>query len=189
MSSTNIATALSEADFWDLIATARKKAKDDDQLADELVKLLSKESEEKILAFGRIFEVLHNRSYKSDLWCTAYVASGGCSDDGFDYFRGWLIGRGKDVFYGAMSNPDSLLKEFESLKKQDGIPENEMMLGVASSAYEEKTGKDDYYDELEKLAGETEPREELNMDWSEDDEDSMSKICPKVFQKFWNDPL
>ncbi|MBX9671407.1 MAG: DUF4240 domain-containing protein [Candidatus Obscuribacterales bacterium] len=188
MSSSNIATTLSESDFWELIAKARKLANDDEQLSDELVKLLSKESEEKILSFGHIFEVLHNRSYKSDLWCTVYVACGGCSDDGFDYFRGWLIGRGKDVFYAAMSDPDSLLTEFQTLKKQEGFPENEMMLGVASSAYEEKTGKGDFYDQLEET-GRPEPREELEMNWSEDDEDSMSKICPRVFKKFWHDPF
>jgi hypothetical protein len=30
-----------------------------------------------------------------DQWGAAYLANGGCSDDGFDYFRGWLIGQGR----------------------------------------------------------------------------------------------
>ena len=36
-------------------------------------------------------------SYRWDLWGAAYLANGGCSDDGFDYFRGWLIGQGRKV--------------------------------------------------------------------------------------------
>jgi hypothetical protein len=29
------------------------------------------------------------------MWVAAYLMNGGCSDDGFDYFRGWLIAQGR----------------------------------------------------------------------------------------------
>ena len=32
----------------------------------------------------------------------------GCSDDGFDYFRGWLIARGRQAFDQAVADPDAL---------------------------------------------------------------------------------
>ncbi|WP_217498085.1 MULTISPECIES: DUF4240 domain-containing protein [Sphingomonas] len=35
------------------------------------------------------------RSYRWDLWRAAKVAKGGVSDDGFEYFRTWLISRGR----------------------------------------------------------------------------------------------
>jgi hypothetical protein len=41
-------------------------------------------------------------SYNPELWCAAYIVSGGCSD-GFEYFRCWLISQGK-VFYHVKSN-------------------------------------------------------------------------------------
>ncbi|MFL6076856.1 MAG: DUF4240 domain-containing protein [Mycobacteriales bacterium] len=36
-------------------------------------------------------------SYQGDLWGAAYLINGGASDDGFDYFRGWLIARTRGV--------------------------------------------------------------------------------------------
>ncbi|MFE5591185.1 DUF4240 domain-containing protein [Streptomyces sp. NPDC056549] len=32
----------------------------------------------------------------------AYMVNGGCCDDGFDYFRGWLIAQGRNVFERAV---------------------------------------------------------------------------------------
>jgi hypothetical protein len=39
----------------------------------------------------------------------AYIIDGGCSDDGFEYFRCWLISRGKETFIKLKANPDSLI--------------------------------------------------------------------------------
>jgi hypothetical protein len=48
------------------------------------------------------FEFHHERtfadSYDWGLWGAAYVINGGCSDDCFDYFRAYLISRGREVF-------------------------------------------------------------------------------------------
>jgi Protein of unknown function (DUF4240) len=43
-----------------------------------------------------------------DLWGAAYTINGGASDDGFYYFRCWLIGMGKDIYEAAVADPDSL---------------------------------------------------------------------------------
>jgi hypothetical protein len=37
-------------------------------------------------------------SYRTVLWAAACLINGGYSDDGFEYFRGWLIVQGRDVF-------------------------------------------------------------------------------------------
>ncbi|MFF5497583.1 DUF4240 domain-containing protein [Streptomyces aquilus] len=34
--------------------------------------------------------------------------NGGCSDDGFDYFRGWPIAQGREDFERATADPDAL---------------------------------------------------------------------------------
>ena len=36
------------------------------------------------------------------------MINGGSSDDGFHYFRAWLISRGQAVYEAAVANPDSL---------------------------------------------------------------------------------
>lgn len=47
-------------------------------------------------------------SYRAPLWAAAYVINGGCSDDGFDYFRGWLIMQGREVFEQVLADPEAL---------------------------------------------------------------------------------
>ena len=49
-----------------------------------------------------------NESYRWDLWSAAYLANGGCSGDGFDYFRGWLIGQGRTAYETVLADPDAL---------------------------------------------------------------------------------
>ena len=41
------------------------------------------------------------------MWCAVRIVWGGGSDDGFDYFVGWLIVQGKAAFESALANPDS----------------------------------------------------------------------------------
>lgn len=36
------------------------------------------------------------KTYDWDLWGAAYLINGGASDDGFDYFRGWLLSQGSE---------------------------------------------------------------------------------------------
>ncbi|MER7341367.1 DUF4240 domain-containing protein [Streptomyces sp. NPDC000075] len=36
---------------------------------------------------------------------TAHGANGGCSDDGFDYFCGWLITQGPEAFERVVADP------------------------------------------------------------------------------------
>ena len=47
-------------------------------------------------------------SYRSSLWAAVYVINGGCSHDGFDYFRGWLMLQGRETFGQAVADPGSL---------------------------------------------------------------------------------
>jgi hypothetical protein len=46
-------------------------------------------------------------SSRSSLWAAAYVINGGCSDDGFDYFRAWLMLQGQGTFGQAVADLDS----------------------------------------------------------------------------------
>src|SRR6185369_13592042 len=74
-----------------------------------LVMHLEKLSPEKIVGFRLRTDKLLYDSYNSEMWCAGYLMNGGCSDDGFEYFRLWVISRGREVYENAKADPDSLV--------------------------------------------------------------------------------
>ncbi|WP_456302028.1 DUF4240 domain-containing protein [Streptomyces goshikiensis] len=99
--------------FWELIAEARDRAitaHDSEAIAREATSLLAARPVEEIAAAEQVLWGLMVESYTNPLWAAAYTANGGCSDDGFDYFRGWLITQGREVFERVVADPDALAK-------------------------------------------------------------------------------
>jgi Protein of unknown function (DUF4240) len=90
---------------------------------------------------------LHQISYLANLWGTAFLMNGGASDDGFDYFRGWLISQGRKVFEAALENPDSLSDVIDKDAEADFEFENASILNVAVWVWQTKTGleTDEFY--------------------------------------------
>ena len=66
-------------------------------MAKRAVAELATRDPEEIVAWGRHLDKVMAASGKEDLWAAAYLINGGCSDEGFDHFRGWLIAHGRDV--------------------------------------------------------------------------------------------
>lgn len=131
-----------EAEFWGLIERSKGKSEDTDEQAAILTDILSKRSKEDIIAFGQIFRRYYVNSYQSDLWAAAFIINGGCSNDGFDYFRGWLIAQGKDVYMNALENPEYLTRVIHEDDLDYGV-ECEDMIYVSGKAYSLKTGEDE----------------------------------------------
>lgn len=100
---------MDEAQFWTIIEAGGSKAPADPerQLA-AARKRLAKLSSEEIRDFHRFFNQKVADAYTWDLWGAGYLINGGCSDDGFHYFRAWVISRGRAVYEAAVANPDSL---------------------------------------------------------------------------------
>lgn len=100
---------MEESRFWAII-----EAGGDEALADPELQLAAVREELRTLTLGEIgdFDRLYRQkladAYAWDLWGAAYLINGGCSDDGFFCFRGWLISRGRKVYEAALENPDSL---------------------------------------------------------------------------------
>jgi hypothetical protein len=89
--------------FWAIVDTARGIAGSDTEgRVDALRHLLSTESLEEIQSFQSHYDAQIRRSYRWDLWGAAYLMNGGASDDGFRYFRNWLISEGRVVFEAAL---------------------------------------------------------------------------------------
>lgn len=98
-------------DVWSLIERARREVPanaDADAVAARTVELLTQYAPEQIAAFDRSLRGLLAASYQQDLWAAAYLINGGASDDGFEYFRGWLIAQGREAFERALADADSL---------------------------------------------------------------------------------
>ncbi|MBK7936968.1 MAG: DUF4240 domain-containing protein [Lewinellaceae bacterium] len=161
-----------------MIERAKSKAEDTYEQVEILTELLSNRNEDDIVKFGKIFQKLYTNSYKSDLWAAAYIINGGCSDDGFDYFRGWLIAQGKDVYYNSLDNPEYLAR---IIKADDmGEIECEDMLSVAENAYVARKGRGS--EEFMELVP-NEPYPEIEIDWSEEGDDLKNRF-PKLWKKF-----
>jgi hypothetical protein len=166
---------MNEQRFWQLIDESRAAAggardmASAGEQAESLEELLMREPPADILDFERMFSALMARSYDWNLWGAAYVLNGGCSDDGFDSFRAWLIGQGKKVFEAVLAAPDSLV-DFV-----DDEVESEQLLYVAARAYEAQTG-----DEIPSVsvALSDVPRGE---EWEEED---LPERFPRLSAKF-----
>jgi len=117
--------------FWVIV----ERCKDCEFPEAKLEEILSDLQPEEIAEFFFIFSRLESYAYSETVWCAAYLLNGGCSDDGFDYFRRGLIAKGRAVYELALKNPDDLV----CLWGQGDI-RNESFGHAAPDAYMKKTG-------------------------------------------------
>src|SRR5580693_1149873 len=161
---------MTEDRFWELIEEHVEVGDDFGADPSALQEALGVLTPEEILSFDGVFNKLYCASYSWPLWGTAYLINGGCSDDGFDYFRAWLIAQGRSVFERASQDPDALADHSE------GDVECEDMLYTASRAYETATG------------GEMPDRPyrypELGEGWDFDDNKEMKRRFPPLFARY-----
>jgi hypothetical protein len=158
--------------FWKLTESAYRD--DGAEHFEALKATLALMSEDELIAYQAQFDELMAAANVIDLWGAAYLINGGCSDDGFDYFRGWLLTRGREVFEAALANPDSLA---DVVDEED--VECEEMLYVAMHAYEEVTGED--------FEGSGMDYSNLGDGWDFDDAKQMQRRYPRLWAKFGYD--
>ncbi|MGK5733959.1 DUF4240 domain-containing protein [Streptomyces sp. URMC 124] len=170
---------MDETEFWELIDTTREAAEGDAQeQADLLIERLMQLDPERVVDFARHFESRYNRAYLWDLWGAAAIMLNGASDDVFDYFRCWLIGQGREVFEGAMHDPDRLADLLEDFDEEvDGDGED---LGYAADeAYEQLTGA-----ETPDLGLPDQPAEPLGTPVDPEDEAALAERFPALWERF-----
>ncbi|MEU9127980.1 DUF4240 domain-containing protein [Kitasatospora sp. NPDC048540] len=138
---------MDKAEFWQLIAVARGGVldpSDGEAVAERAAGLLAARPRAEILAAQQVFWDLMAESYRTPLWAAAYLLNGGCSDDGFDYFRGWLITQGREAFECAVERPDTLagLPAVRAAVAGSAELECEEALGIAWDAHLAATGSE-----------------------------------------------
>jgi hypothetical protein len=174
---------LDEDLYWQIINESLLNSNNQDEQQEYLTKHLQNLTPGEIIGFKLRTDKLLFDTYNPELWCAGYIINGGCSDDAFEYFRRWIISRGRDVFYNAKNNPDSLVTE---ISDEIDYYDFESLSEIPNDAFEAKTLSDiyEYIDEVNfrKIVG---PYPEIKFNWEEEDPQSMQTICPKLFEKKW----
>lgn len=174
---------LDETIFWEIIDNSLKSTNNESNQIEFLITEIEKLTPKEIIGFRLRTDKLLYDTYNSEMWCAGYIMNGGCSDDGFEYFRNWIISRGKEVYYSAKENPDNLISEYVEGKEYYDL---EDFWYVALTAFNNRTGKHlyDYISEDFKTNEQNYQLFEFN--WEEDNPESMKSICPRLFEKMWN---
>ena len=138
------------------------------------------------------------RADSVDLWgAAARIRGGFCSDDGFEYFRYWLIGRGRAVFEHAVAAPDSLAETSEIQRlvgrrprdwdEDVEWPEWETLAYIAADAYAAVTGEQDedaFDDAVNEFEGEDFPDYLAEQQWNARDEEVAAVKIPNLARAF-----
>ncbi|MFI7607987.1 DUF4240 domain-containing protein [Micromonospora sp. NPDC049366] len=172
-------------DFWQLIDEARAGGGGEaGAVAARAVALLAERDPAEIVGYAHHQQRVLAASYKVDLWGAAYLINGGASDDGFEYFRGWLMTQGRQVFARAVADPDSLaeLPQVRAAALTGEEFESEDMLAAPWEAYRKATATDLPADR------DPVPTPDLNDFWDFDDEAEARRRLPRLAALFVEPP-
>lgn len=178
------AAMMDEDRYWQLVADSLSNTDgEQEEQAAYLTRELGKLRPTDIVGFRLRTDKLLYDTYNSEMWCAGYIMNGGCSDDGFEYFRLWVISRGRQVYENARTLPDSLA-DVDGGTVED-LFDFESFWYVANNAFQQKTGKQLYdfidYDNFKFTEGKY-PNMEFN--WTEEDAESRKQVCPRLFERF-----
>lgn len=164
---------MDDSRFWSLVDETRAAASGNlERQAELLRERLAQLAPDEIVEFDRLWRTRTAQSYTWDLWAAAYVISGGCSDDCFDYFRDYLVSLGREVFEAALGDPDSLA----DVARSEEEAEWESISYVRDEAYESVASVELPFDASLVV---TEPS---GTAW---DEDEVAERVPRLAAKWW----
>lgn len=172
-------------DFWAVIARATAdRPATPGEVAKRAVAELAEHDPEEIVAWGHHLDKVMVASGTEDLWAAANVIHGGCSEEGFDAFRGWLIAHGRDAVARSVKSPDSLadVAVVKAAAETGAVFEAPEVLTIAAEAYRQATGGE--------LPDEDRPKTRPDVAdlWDFDDEEEMQRRLPKLSALFLAEP-
>lgn len=142
-------------EFWKIVdATVSKDKLNLNQQISEIESELAKYSIEDIREFNHISELLIEKAKDekifnaiSDAFKNQIEFDGGTSWNRYEFFIGWLLMQGSEIFNFGLSAPNSLKDLINNIYNNDlTICSCEEAIFIASSAYEIKTGRDYFED-------------------------------------------
>lgn len=174
--------------LWAVIDKARaiskgpSSAETDRGLVDAIQSELVAGGRPRIVGFSIGLYLAMEQSNRWDIWGAGYLVHGGLSDDGFVYFRAWLISRGRAVFTRALADPDSLA---EAIPANQTTPlELEALLYADADAWGVVNAR--MGDDTPLPESVLEPGEPSGTMFSED---TLDRSYPRLFARFGRKPL
>ncbi|GAA1536441.1 DUF4240 domain-containing protein [Dactylosporangium maewongense] len=176
---------MDQDEFWAIVDRAREGIEDTrtaegaKQVAEKVGQRLAELGREAAVAFDLRYAVLDAESYDWNLWGAAYLMRGGCSDDAFDYFRGWLVTQGRSIWERALRDPDTLAEL--GIDPDDDFLLCESMLSVGRAAFDEDA---DFFDAVDaaraELPADTFNGPLLGDDFDHEDDDAVHARYPRL---------
>jgi hypothetical protein len=164
---------MTQDQFWNLIEQSRVASTECEAQTEALTAILAKLPVDDIVAFDHTFREHVHRAYRWDLWAVAYIINGGCGDDGFDYFRCWLIGQGQSYYEEALKSPERAANN----AVPGDITECEELAYASNYAYEKVTGA-----EMPVIFGShPAPAAPAGEPWEEED---LETLYPELYARF-----
>jgi hypothetical protein len=153
--------------FWHLVDSTRGQP----DRAEKLAKLLEAHAPEDIVRFRLVYDDLMHTANKVDLWGAAHAINGGCSDDGFYYFREALIELGRPVFETAVKDPDALA---DLTTPGERVQETEGLGNAPIMAWTAKTGgtEEAFYEAVDTADERTDRGDAEEGEWWDFDDDA-----------------
>lgn len=178
--------------FWKIVDNAFKIGGFDNKTKEDVIlKQLILLSPSQIQDFEIIFQQMNQKASTWGNFAANTVIMGGSTDDGFYYFRCWLISLGQKNFEETLRNPDYLATLDIPVEKDHGLSmaEFEELISLSDQAYETVTGKKPesdttfprdnaqrlgmFYDSGTTMKG---------VEWTHNDE--LQKIVPNLCKKY-----
>ena len=119
--------------YKELVALA---SPDQFQFMDNLRPSLERFHPKEIRKFDKILLTKINELNTWELWALAYIVRGGCGDDAFDYFKAWVVSKGRKAFETIKG-----LEEDKLVPVFDEDPQLEELYYLAGEVYETKTSE------------------------------------------------
>ena len=135
---------MNDQDFWYIVAKTIRTARYQRYRAEDLEYHLSKLSPELIAEFDIHFHKLVNQADIGDVYGAGSLLNQDyMSDDGFLYFRYWLVSMGQAAYEQALIHPDSMAR-LDIVHDRDGDPDvyDESYCYAIYKAYEKVTGRE-----------------------------------------------
>ncbi len=177
---------MDETRFWEIIDSVKGDDRDDDH-AERLVDLLMSLSPDDIVHFDVWFQTFHVRAYRGDVWAAGVLLnSGHGTDDGFEYFRNWLISRGRATYEQALVDVDALASQAVEMTDDGPSAEFERFGYATVEAYEALTGND-IYDALDAFESGDEddgPDGEDSFNSVSEDDDDLAVRLPRLWAMY-----
>ncbi len=129
---------MNDDQFWAIVNRTALQEADTRVQTEALRQALEALTADEVVAFTNTMQRHLARAYRWDLWAVGYIIEGGMSEDGFEYFRRWLLSKGRTLFERILAQPDDLADLLAD--GTEGHLDYEEFAAVSWDVWGEKTG-------------------------------------------------